>query len=167
MSLKPMILQILSVLLNFCILAFLLWKFLIPKLSELIEKRMVDVNLTLDETEKNLADINSELELVRQEMKTAEEQIAQINTEAEKRGNAAADKIKADTEQEITQMKERVERQISQEFHNLHLRLRKELVDQVMLKAEDLVKQEADKNVHTRVIENFAYTLKDFKEYKS
>lgn len=162
-----MLLQVLSVVLNFCLLAFLLGKFLVPRLSEFMDKKTLGINQSIDETEKNLADVTLELDLVRKEMQEAEQQLALISSEAEARGVAAAEKIKADTQNEIAQMKIRVDKQIEQEVHTLQLRLRQDLVQQIMKKAEELVTEEANKKVHTQLIEDFAYTLKDFKEYQS
>ncbi|HEY9839943.1 MAG TPA: hypothetical protein V6D23_05795, partial [Candidatus Obscuribacterales bacterium] len=83
------------------------------------------------------------------------------------RGLAAAVKLKADTETEIEQLRQRVERQIEQEFVNLRVRLRQDLIAQVMLKAEAMIKSQTDSQLQTNLVENFAYSLKDFKEFKS
>lgn len=164
---QALVLMVVSNVLNFGVLVFLLWKFALPKLSEFMDKKQHTIAETIDEAEKNLADISAELDAVRKELQAADAQISQIRTDAEARGKAAAAKILQDTESEIVQLQERVERQIEQEFSNLRLRLRQELVEQVMHKAESMIAANADKMQQTRLIEDFAYSLKGFKEYKS
>jgi len=164
---SPLLLMVISNLLNFGILAFLLWKFAIPKLSEFMDKKTADIAQSIDESEKHLNDMSAELGEVRAELANSQAEIDSIRSEAESRGIAAAEKIRQDTEQEIIQLKARVERQIEQEFANLRSRLRRDLVNQVMLKAESLIKENSDKLTQTRVIEAFAFRLGDYKENKS
>ncbi len=162
-------LMVVSNVLNFGILAAILWKFAIPRVSEMISAKQEAISQALDEADKHLTDVEAQLAEVRREMQQAEAEIGNIRKEAEARGIEAAAKIKADTQQEIEQLRQRVERQIQQEFSNLSLRLRQDLIAQVILKAEALLKGklEADKNLQTQLIENFAFSLKGFKEYKS
>ncbi len=164
---SPLLLMVISNLLNFGILAFLLWKFLIPKLSEFMDKKTADIAQSIDEAEKHLNDMSAELVEVRSELANSQAEIEQIRTEAESRGEASSEKIRQETQQEILQLKARVERQIEQEFSTLRSRVRRDLVSQVMLQAEVLIQQHSDKLLQTRVIEDFAYRLGDFKEYKS
>lgn len=163
----PVIKQIISQALNFTILAFLLWKFLVPKFAEGISKKTKDINQTLDETAKNLADISVELDSVRKELKEAEGEIDKIRVEAEQRGDAAAAKIKQDTENEIAALRSRVDRQIEQEFQNLQNRLRQDIVKDVMVQAEALVREKSDAKLQNQLVTHFAHSLKDFKEYRS
>ena len=166
---NPLLLMVISNVLNFVILVFLLWKFVIPRVGAMMVAKQQAIADSLDSADKHLADVQAELEIVRREMQQTETQIAQIHKEAEARGIAAAEKIKADTVIEIEQLRQRVERQIEQEFGNLRLRLRQDLINQVMLKAEDLIRQQlqTDKDLQTQLIEDFAFSLSDFKEYKS
>lgn len=164
---SPLLLMVISNVLNFVILIFLLWKFLFPRLGDMMKSKAEAISLSLDEADKNLADIQAELAEVRQEMARTEQQIAEIRTESQARGKAAAEKLLADTEAEIEQLRQRVERQIEQEFSNLRVRLRRDLISQVMLKAEELIRDRADIALQTQLVENFAYSLKDFKEFKS
>jgi F-type H+-transporting ATPase subunit b len=159
--------QVLSFSLNFVLLLLLLWKLLVPRLSAMMDKRRENIHQTLDETEKSLADVSQELDAVRQELKQAEHNISSISDEAEARAKAASAKIKADTEHEIQQLRDKVERQIQQEFHNLHLSLRAELVQQVTVEAEAQMRKANDAAAQQQLIKNFAYSLEGFKEYKS
>lgn len=162
-------LMVVSNVLNFIILIAILWKLAVPRVSAMLSAKQEAIAQALDEADKHLADVEAQLADVRREMQQAEAEIGKIRTEAEARGISAAEKIKADTQLEIEQLRQRVERQIQQEFANLSLRLRQDLIAQVMLKAEELIKAklEADKNLQTQLVENFAYSLKGFKEYKS
>lgn len=162
-------LMVVSNVLNFIILIAILWKLAIPRVSAMLSAKQEAIAQALDEADKHLTDVEAQLADVRREMQQAEAEIGKIRTEAEARGISAAEKIKADTQLEIEQLRQRVERQIQQEFANLSLRLRQDLIAQVMLKAEELIKAklEADKNLQTQLVENFAYSLKGFKEYKS
>lgn len=153
--------------LNFGILLFLLLKFVVPRISEAIDKKQQTIVRTVEEAEKSLADINRELDSHTHKMAEVEAEIAAIRQEAEARGEAAARKIQEDTVREIDALRHRVERQIEQEFHNLKLRLRADLVNQVVLAAHDLVRERLDRQGHDRLIESFSMKLKDFKEYKS
>lgn len=162
-----LLLMVISNLLNFGILAFLLWKFLIPKLSEFMDKKTADIAQSIDEAEKHFNDMSASLADVRAELANSQTEIGQIRSEAQARGEAASEKIRQETQQEVTLLKARVDRQIEQEFANLRSRLRRDLVSQVMLQAETLIQQHSDKLTQTRVIEDFAYRLGDFKEYKS
>jgi len=164
---NPLLFQVISFTLNFLLLVFLLWKLLIPRISAFMDKKQQSIAHSLDETDKNLADVSRELEEVRQELKNSEQQITSLGEEAAKRAQAASQKIAADTEHEIQQLQEKIERQIQQEYHNLHLRLRQELVQQVILQAETLLTQNTDAATQQDLIKNFAYTLENFKEYQS
>ncbi len=164
---SPLLLMVISNLLNFGILAFLLWKLLVPRLSEGIGNKHKDIVQTIEETEKNLADMSAELDAVRAQIRDAAPQIQAIRDEAEARGKAAAEKMKADTTAEIAALRVRVDRQIEQEVNNLRLNLRQELVEQVMANAQNLIEQDLNKLGHSELVEDFAYTLKGFKEYTS
>lgn len=164
---SPLLLMVISNLLNFGILAFLLWKFLVPRLSEGIGNKHLTIVQTIEETEKNLADMSAELEEVRAQIRDAEPQIQAIRDDAEARGKAAAEKMAADTAAEIAALRQRVDRQIEQEVSNLRLNLRQELVAQVMANAQSLIQEDLNKIGHAELVEHFAYTLKDFKEYTS
>lgn len=164
---NSLLFQVLSFTLNFILLGLLLWKLLIPRLSAMMAKRQEDIVHTLDETEKNLIDVSKELDEVRRELQAAEHNISSITEEASARAQAASAKIKADTEAEVQQLREKVERQIQQEFHNLHLRLRADLVQQVIAVAEAQIREQADADTQKALIKKFAYSLEGFKEYKS
>lgn len=153
--------------LNFGILLFLLLKFVVPRIADAIEKKQQNIVRTLEEAEKSLADMNRELEVHTQKMAALEAEIAAICQEAENRGEAAVRKIQEDTVREVEALRQRVERQIEQEFHNLRLRLRRDLVNQVILTAHDLIRERLDQQAHDRLVEGFAMQLKDFKEYRS
>jgi F-type H+-transporting ATPase subunit b len=164
---NPLLLMVISNLLNFGILAFLLWKFLVPRISEGMDNKQRNIVQTIEETEKNLADMSTELEAVRAQMRDAEPQIQAIRDEADARGKAAAEKIMAETVTEISALRHRVDRQIEQEVNNLRLNLRQELVDQVMANARNLLQQDLNKIGHSELVEHFAHNLKGFKEYTS
>lgn len=164
---NPLLMLVLSNVLNFVILLFLLGKFLVPRLAGMMDSKQQAINASLDEADKNLADVQAELDEVKREMAKTEQQIAEIRAESQARGAAAAEKLKADTEIEIEQLRLRVERQIEQEFNNLRVRLRQDLITQVMVKAEELIREKSDIKLQTELVENFAYSLKDFKEFKS
>lgn len=162
-------LMIISNVLNVLVLGFLLAKFALPKLKDMMVSKQQSIAAAIEETDKNLADIEQGLAAVRKEMQDAEAQIATIHEEAAQRGVAAAAKIKADTEIELEQLRQRVERQIEQEFSNLRVRLRQDLIAQVVLKAEELINAQAqdNKDLQAQMVEDFAYSLKGFKEFKS
>ena len=111
--------------------------------------------------------MSTELEAVRAQMRDAEPQIQAIRDEADARGKAAAEKIKAETATEISALRHRIDRQIEQEVNNLRLNLRQELVEQVMANAQNLIQQDLNKIGHSELVEHFAYNLKGFKEYTS
>lgn len=164
---NPLLLMVISNVLNFGILIFLLGKFVVPALRGMMVTKQQAIAGAIDEADKNLNDVQAELDELRQEMAKAEQQFSEIRAESQARGAAAAEKLKADTETEIEQLRQRVERQIEQEFSNLRVRLRQDLITQVMLKAEELVRSQTDNQLQTQLVENFAYSLKDFKEFKS
>lgn len=164
---SSLLLTVLSILLNFGILAFLLWKFLVPRISEGMDNKQRTIVQTIEETEKNLADMSAELEEVRAQMRDAEPQIQAIRDEAEARGKAASERMMAETMAEIASLRHRVDRQIEQEVNNLRLNLRQELVEQIMANAQNLVQQDLNKIGHSELVEHFAYSLKGFKEYTS
>lgn len=164
---SALLLMVISNLLNFGILAFLLWKFLVPRISEGMDNKQRTIVQTIEETEKNLADMSTELELVRSQIRDAEPQIQAIRDEAEARGKAATEKMMAETTAEIAALRHRVDRQIEQEVNNLRLNLRQELVEQVMANAHNLLQQDLNKLAHSELVESFAYNLKGFKEYTS
>ncbi len=158
---------IIASVLNFGILVFLLFKFVVPKISEAMDKKQQGIIHSVEEAEKNLADINQELESHKRQMAVVEQEIASIRQEAEARGVAAASKIETDTVREIEALRVRMERQIEQEFHNLKLRLKADLVNQVMATAQEMAGQRLDQKGHSALVEDFAFSLKDFKEFKS
>lgn len=158
---------IIASVLNFGILVFLLFKFVVPKISEAMDKKQQGIIHSVEEAEKNLADINQELESHKRQMAVVEQEIASIRQEAEARGVAAASKIETDTVREIEALRVRMERQIEQEFHNLKLRLKADLVNQVMVTAQEMAGQRLDQKGHSALVEDFAFSLKDFKEFKS
>jgi F-type H+-transporting ATPase subunit b len=158
---------IIASVLNFGILVFLLFKFVVPKISEAMDKKQQGIIHSVEEAEKNLADINQELESHKRQMAVVEQEIASIRQEAEARGVAAASKIETDTVREIEALRVRMERQIEQEFHNLKLRLKADLVNQVMATAQEMAGQRLDQKGHSSLVEDFAFSLKDFKEFKS
>lgn len=164
---SALLLMVISNLLNFGILAFLLWKFLVPRISEGMDNKQKTIVQTIEETEKNLADMSTELESVRAQMRDAEPQIQAIRDEADARGKAAAEKIMAETATEIASLRHRIDRQIEQEVNNLRLNLRQELVEQVMANAQNLLQQDLNKIGHADLVEHFAHNLKGFKEYTS
>jgi len=158
---------IIASVLNFGILVFLLFKFVVPKISEAMDKKQQGIIHSVEEAEKNLADINQELESHKRQMAVVEQEIASIRQEAEARGVAAASEIETDTVREIEALRVRMERQIEQEFHNLKLRLKADLVNQVMATAQEMASQRLDQKGHSALAEDFAFSLKDFKEFKS
>jgi F-type H+-transporting ATPase subunit b len=162
-----MINLIICTVLNFAILLFLLFKFVVPRISEAMDKKQKGIVQSIEETEKSLADINKELEAHSRQMADVEKEIASILQEAEIRGNAAANKVEEDTIREVDALRIRMERQIEQEFSSLQLRLRADLVQQVVATVQDMASQRLDKAGHAALVEDFAFSLKDFKEFKS
>lgn len=160
-------LMVLSNVLNVAVLGFLLWKLALPRISSGLDTKKTNIVQGIEEAEKNLADINLSLEQVRREIQAASGQISTIREEAEARSEAAVAKIKSDTEQEISHLQERVERQIAQEFSSLRVRVRQDLIAEIMSQAENMVRQRTSEQQQAEVIENFAYSLKGFKEYRS
>lgn len=160
-------LMVLSNVLNVAVLGFLLWKLALPRISSGLDTKKTNIVQGIEEAEKNLADINLSLDQVRREIQAASGQISTIREEAEARSEAAVAKIKSDTEQEISHLQERVERQIAQEFSSLRVRVRQDLISEIMSQAENMVRQRTSEQQQAEVIENFAYSLKGFKEYRS
>ena len=108
-------LMIICSLLNFGILLFLLLKFVVPRISEAMDKKQQSIAQTVSEAEKTLADINRELSEHAAQMSKAEAEVVMIRQEAEARAGAAAHKIQQDTVQEIEALRVRIDRQIEQE----------------------------------------------------
>ena len=162
-----MITVILSYVLNFCILAFLVMKFMVPAISKMMASKHEAIVQTLSETDKNLSDIHAQLDEYKQKMSSMEAEIANISKEAQERASKAAQKIKSDTVHEIEQLRQRVERQVAQEFANLKNEMRQEFVKKIVDTAQDEIQTQLNKTSHAGLIEQFAYSLKDFKEYKS
>lgn len=76
-------------------------------------------------------------------------------------------KLKQILSARLEALRVRMERQIEQEFHNLKLRLKADLVNQVMATAQEMASQRLDQKGHSALVEDFAFSLKDFKEFKS
>jgi F-type H+-transporting ATPase subunit b len=147
--------------LNFAILLFAILKFAKPALDKGIASKQQSIVQSIEETEKNLADITAELDDYKRKLQVMEQEIASIRTDAEQRGKAAAKSIQENTHQEIEALGRRVDRQIEQEMANLRNSLRREFSNRVILAAEEMAQGHLNKLSHTALVEHFAYALKE------
>lgn len=149
--------------LNFGILLFILNKFLKPKAAEMLSNKQTRIAQSLDETEKRLAEVTARLEEQRRKLQEVEIEIQQVRAFSETTATNSAKKIQEETEREVVQWRQRVDRQIDQELASLKNDLKSEFVEKVFAKATQMAVSDLDNKAHDSLIRQFATSLKEHK----
>lgn len=147
--------------LNFGILLFLLNKFLKPKVNEMLTNKQTNIAHSLAETEKRLAEVTAKLEEQKRKLQEVEQAIKQVRAASESTASNSVKKIQEDTEREMVQWRQRVDRQIDQELAALKNQLRREFAEKVFHKATQMAESDLDNKTHDALIRQFATTLKE------
>jgi F-type H+-transporting ATPase subunit b len=141
--------------LAFAILFFFVWKWVLPRLSTLLDERRDKIQGELERAEETRRSAEQELEQYRQQLAHAREESNQIIEEARRSGEQVRADIQARAEREAAATAAKAQDEIRAERDRVFQELRSEVAEISVELAERVVGESLDANVHQRLIDEY------------
>jgi len=142
--------QIISTILLFIAVRFLLWK----PITRILEARRDAIEKDYQEAENAKASaLETELKL-KEEYRLAQERIKEILDNAEKEANLRREEIINSAKEEASRRRESLEFELEQEKANLESSIKKEIVEIAFLAAEKIVGKEINQDKYLDVVDD-------------
>jgi F-type H+-transporting ATPase subunit b len=141
--------------LAFAILFFFVWKWVLPRLSTLLDERRDKIQGELERAEETRRSAEQELEQYRQQLAHAREESNQIIEEARRSAEQVRADIQARAEREAAATAAKAQDEIRAERDRVFQELRSEVAEISVELAERVVGESLDANVHQRLIDEY------------
>jgi F-type H+-transporting ATPase subunit b len=140
-------------LIAFGITVLLLRKLAYPRISEMLDKRRIAIEESIDHAERTREEADALLREYRERLREAREQADEIVTRARKASEHHAEESKAEAKQAREELMEQTRRDIEQETRRAIDRIRREVADLTVLATEKVTRKTLDDDDHRRLIE--------------
>ena len=141
--------------LAFAILFFFVWKWVLPRLSTLLDERRDKIQGELERAEETRRSAERELEQYRQQLARAREESNEIIEEARRSAEQVRADIQARAEREAAATVARAQDEIRAERDRVFQELRTEVAEISVELAERVVGQSLDGKAHQRLIDEY------------
>jgi F-type H+-transporting ATPase subunit b len=141
--------------LAFAILFFFVWKWVLPRLSTLLDERRDKIQGELERAEETRRSAEQELKQYRQQLAHAREESNQIIEEARRSAEQVRADIQARAEREAAATVAKAQDEIRAERDRVFQELRSEVAEISVELAERVVGESLDANVHQRLIDEY------------
>jgi F-type H+-transporting ATPase subunit b len=138
---------------NFGVLLFILWKFVLPPVQKMLDERRRRIEESLEAADRARTQAVDTERRVQEQLEEARAQGRTLIADAQ----AIANRIRADADvqarEDTEQMRTRALADIQLERDNAIASLRREFADITVSAAEKVINQSLDRNAHQRLIE--------------
>lgn len=156
-----MILQIIFSVVNFLLIAFLLYKFGGPKVSELLRAKHEENRRALEAAETAQAEASKELASYRERLANVDAELAEIVSKAKQVATQAANDIHQGTEADAARLKQHSEAEIAREKANAQLAIRQEIMRQAVAAAEAEMRRTMSPEAQRKLVATFIEKVGD------
>ena len=141
--------------LAFAILFFFVWKWVLPRLSKLLDERRDKIQGELERAEETRRAAEQELQGYRQQLASAREESNRIIEEARRTAEQVRAEIQAKAEKEAAATVSKAQDEIRAERDRVFQELRGEVAEISVELAERVVGQSLDAKAHQRLIDEY------------
>lgn len=139
----------------FAVLYFFMWKWVLPRLNQLLEERRQKIQGELERAEATRMDADHLLADYRQQLAGAREESNRIIEEARKTAEQVRSALQAKAEEESQAIVSRAQEEIRAERDRVFAELRQQVGDLAVDLAGRVVGQSLDKAAHERLIDEY------------
>lgn len=129
-------------------------KFVWPPLAKAMEERQEKIADGLSSAERGRKELELAQHRVKEELKHAKAQAAEIIEKATKRGNQLIEEAKEEAKSEAQKQTKLGQEQLSQEVNRAKDDLRKQVAQLAMVGAERILKREVDEQANKALLDN-------------
>ncbi len=145
--------------LAFAVLFVLMWKFVLPRVNQVIEERRRSIQGQLEQAEKTREEAESELADYRARLANAREEANRIIEEARKTADQLRRDIQAKAEEESGGIIEHAQDEIGAERDRVFQELRSQVGEIAVELAGRVVNEELDTTAHERLIDEYIASI--------
>ncbi|MBI2761073.1 MAG: F0F1 ATP synthase subunit B [Chloroflexi bacterium] len=138
---------------NFGILLFILWKFVLPPVQKMLDERRRRIEESLEAADRARTQAVDTERRVQEQLEESRTQGRQLVVEAQAIANRIREDARTQANEETEQLKTRALADIQLERDNAIASLRREFADITVSAAEKVINQSLDRNAHQRLIE--------------
>jgi F-type H+-transporting ATPase subunit b len=146
--------------LNFLILAFLLFKFLKDPVKNFFKERAQIFQQQIEEAEGASVEAESEFKELENRFELLDEEIQQLRHVITEQGERERDKIISDAKQTAEYMLEKAKVEADRVMREAIIKLRREVTNEAVRLAEESIKKEIGKKDHERLVDDYLQNLK-------
>ena len=140
---------------NFAVLAGVLFWLLRKPVSKSLDARIKGIQDQLSELEAQKKDAEKELAEYNQRFTLLEQEAEKIVTEYIRQGNEAKARILEEAEQAAEKLEEQARRNIEHEFHQAKLKLQEDILENALIKAEELIKSKITAEDQDKLVDEY------------
>ena len=143
---------------NFGILLFILWRFVLPPVQRMLDERRQRIQESLEAAERMRAQATETERMLEEQREEGRRQAQQIIGEAQTIARRIEDEAKARAGQEAEGLLARARTEIQLERDQAIAELRREFADITVSAAEKVINQSLDRQAHRRLIDDVLAT---------
>lgn len=139
---------------NFGILLFLLWRFVLPPVQRMLDERRQRIQESLDAAERMRAQATETEKMLEEQREEGRRQAQQIIGQAQEIARRIEAEARAQAQQEAEALIARARTEIQLERDGAIAELRREFADITVAAAEKVINQSLDRTAHKRLIDD-------------
>ncbi len=140
---------------NFLVLMGALFFLLRKPVSQALNGRIEGIKIELEELEAKKKEAEKKLVKYNEQIATLDKEAEKIVAEYKRQGEAACDRIIEASKIAAAKLEEQAKRTIENEFKNAKLKLREEIIEKALTKAEKLVKDRITSGDQNRLVDEY------------
>jgi F-type H+-transporting ATPase subunit b len=146
--------------LNFLILAFLVFKLLKDPVKKFFQERAQMFQQQIEEAEGASVEAEHEIKELEKRLELLDEEIQQLQRVITEQGERERDKIISDAEQTAEYMLEKARLQSDMMVRNAKMQLRRQVIDEAVGIAEESIKRAIEQKDQERLVDEYLRSLK-------
>lgn len=139
---------------NFGILLFILWRFVLPPVQRMLDERRQRIQESLDAAERMRAQATETEKMLEEQREEGRRQAQQIIGQAQEIARRIEAEARAQAQQEAEALIARARTEIQLERDGAIAELRREFADITVAAAEKVINQSLDRTAHKRLIDD-------------
>lgn len=141
-------------LINFGIILFILWRFVLPPMQKMLDERRRRIQESLEAADRMRAQATDAERQVQERLEEGRAQARQLVEQAQAIANRIQEEARLQAQSEIEQMRARALADIELQRDNALAELRREFADITISAAEKVINQSLDRQSHQRLIQD-------------
>jgi F-type H+-transporting ATPase subunit b len=139
---------------NFGIILFILWRFVLPPMQKMLDERRRRIQESLEAADRMRAQATDAERQVQERLEEGRAQARQLVEQAQAIANRIQEEARLQAQSEIEQMRARALADIELQRDNALAELRREFADITISAAEKVINQSLDRQSHQRLIQD-------------